>query len=252
MYDDALIVIPARGGSKGIEHKNVRLVGTLPLVVYSIIAALDSGVSPDNILVSSNDPDVLKIAESWGVVPFVRPDELCTDTSPTEEALRHALMARLNCNYIVTLQPTSPLRRRGLVADCIDAFKSGPYDSLLTVTKYAPFFWQEHKSEKTDGYVWVSTYDPKSRPMRQQIPKEQLMYFDNGSVYITAGETLWRTRCRLGSSVLCYALTDFEGMQIDDESDLQLFSALFTGIREEGLNEWTDSYTPTELFEFLK
>lgn len=228
MYENVLVVIPARGGSKGIPLKNLQVVGSNTLVECSIKAAL-GWVPNDNIIVSSDCEQILNVARGCNVVPLLRPAEFSTDMAMTELCLIHALESRPECKTVVTLQPTSPLRREFLLHNCLEAYYGGDYDSLLTVTKFYDFFWWE-KQNPDETWTWGSTYNPKKRPMRQSLTRDQYRYFDNGSVYISDAEMLRNTKCRLGEKVCVYPISGFEGLQIDDPYELDMFTYLFHGM----------------------
>lgn len=107
-------VIPARGGSKGLPHKNLRLLGGVPLVVHSIAAAR-AARRVDRVIVSTDDPRVARVARGAGAeVPFMRPADLATDEAATVSAVRHAIewleAHGSRISIVATLQPTSPLR----------------------------------------------------------------------------------------------------------------------------------------------
>jgi N-acylneuraminate cytidylyltransferase len=228
--NNVLVVIPARGGSKGVKNKNVQVLGEYPLLVHSVIVALDAGVPASNVVVSSDDDEILSIAEEWEVVAHRRPDKLCEPLCPTEMALIDAWEAHRDCDTVVTLQPTSPIRAPGLVAACIQAYRNGDHDSLLTTSKFYDFFWRERQEE--DRWEWHSTYDPQNRPMRQELTREQFLYFDNGNVYISDAEMLLETKCRCGKKICVYPISQLEGMQVDDETDLDVLRILYEGLQD--------------------
>lgn len=235
-YDDILIVIPARGGSKGVPRKNLRKLWGLPLVVHSILHAKDTHIPNDNILVSSDDTDILKIAEEYQVVPHVRPTEICQDDSSTESALIDAYRARPKCSTIVTLQPTSPIRYN--LSECIQFYFDHGFDSLLTTTKFYDFMWRKTK----DG--WQPTYDPQNRPMRQSMDDSEILHFDNGNTYISDVQMLLETKCRLGGEIGVYDITQIEGIQIDDLKDFDML--------ERGRNETCESNSRDRLSSFRR
>src|SRR5262249_30378594 len=107
-----LAVIPARGGSKGVPQKNIRTVGGRPLIAWTIEAAKGSRYL-DRVVLSSDDRKIIDVAESYGCdIPFVRPAELATDEADSMSVVRHAIASfNEHYDYLVLLQPTSPLRR---------------------------------------------------------------------------------------------------------------------------------------------
>jgi len=133
----ALYVIPARGGSKGIPHKNLKPLGGKPLVRYSIDLARELADDAD-ICLSTDDADIIRVAEEAGLkVPFVRPAELAGDHSGTYEVLLHALdhyqKAGRTYDTLVLLQPTSPFRQVCDVRACIEKYEAGDYQMVVSV-----------------------------------------------------------------------------------------------------------------------
>lgn len=131
-----LYLIPARGGSKGIPHKNIKLLHGKPLIQYSIEVARKFAVD-DDICISTDDLQIKAVAEGLGLkVPFLRPDYLASDTAGTSDVIVHALdfYAQQGKEYdvVVLLQPTSPLRTVQNVKDCL-ALYTDEYDMVTTV-----------------------------------------------------------------------------------------------------------------------
>lgn len=131
-----LYLIPARGGSKGILHKNIKLLNGKPLIYYSIEVARELADDAD-ICLSTDDPQIKAVAEGLGLnVPFLRPDYLASDTAGTSDVIVHALdfYAKQGKEYdvVVLLQPTSPLRTVQNVKDCL-ALYTDEYDMVTTV-----------------------------------------------------------------------------------------------------------------------
>jgi|19_taG_2_1085344.scaffolds.fasta_scaffold01444_2 CMP-N-acetylneuraminic acid synthetase len=220
-----LVVVTARAGSVGVPGKNYRDFCNEPLVNWSIEAAKYSD-HVDKIAVSSNCPDVHKAVKCYLDEPHCywakRPDILSTGSSKNEAALIHSYYAMLlNYNFdadiIVNLQPTSPIRTNNLIDRCLESFaKSENADSLLTVNKETPFFWQ-----KKDGKV-TSTYDPKNRPMRQEISDDEFIFHDNGNVYLMTKDCLLNGGCRIGKSPVLFETDEHQSLQIDTENDFKI------------------------------
>ena len=232
MFDNMLCVIPARGGSKGIKDKNLRHIGGMHLVEHSILHALHAGLEQDQIVVSSDDLDILKIAKSHKVIAHCRPNRLCLDDSSSESALLDALDS-YPIDNVLLLQPTSPIRFKNTLKNCIIRFIEGDYDSLLTVTKFYNLFWQEVANDEQCGadgwYGWHSTTEALYRVPRQKLTRENFRYFDNGNIYITQSKVLKEKNNRIGYKPCVYPISELEGMQIDDESQLELFQSIFNG-----------------------
>lgn len=257
-YDNILCVIPARAGSQGIIDKNLQLIWGMPLVEHSITHALDAGLYPQNICVSSDSDEILNIALRFGVIANERPSKISGPTSSTEETLiweydAHARYQKYHnltlCEHVLLLQPTSPIRFKGTLNKFIDYYLNGGFDSALTTTRFHDFFWNlnndtgrwNEKNQQWDNITeWRSTYNPKKRPMRQELSIHDDKFFDNGNMYITNAGVLQNTACRIGKNVGVFPISELEGMQIDTHEDLEIFRAVFSGEipKKVGLREW--------------
>lgn len=177
-------VIPARGGSKGLPGKNIRLLGDKPLISWTILAAKTSNIFLD-IIVSTDDPEIANVAKKFGAtIPFLRPVELSGDSTSQVDVLRHAIhwMESQNSvpDYIMLLQPTSPLRT---AQDIIEAFNlaiNHNADAVVSVTSASqhPFL---AKRIETDGTL-IDFYPNNDKPERRQDFPDA--YILNGSIYI--------------------------------------------------------------------
>lgn len=136
---EILAIIPARGGSKGLPGKNVRMMHQHPLIAYSILAAQKSSMIT-RIVVNTDHSEIADIARHYGAeVPFLRPAEFAQDTSTDLDVFRHAIAwHKQHENYrpdlVVQLRPTSPLRKAGWIDQAIDALLGTDADSLRVVT----------------------------------------------------------------------------------------------------------------------
>ncbi len=226
MFEDVLCVIPARAGSKGIPNKNKKPLSGVPTVIYSIRSAVEAGIPHDHIVVSTNDKEIVGHATAWGVHVRNRPEELCGDTATTESALLDAVDNHPDSffiKHILLLQPTSPIRFKDRIKQCLLKYLTGDYDSLLTVTKMPNLFWIHSE----DG--WKPTYSPANRPRKQDFKEDDFFYFDNGNIYITQIEVLRKFESRLGKKVCVYPISEIEGMQMDSMLDLAVIDKIMTG-----------------------
>ncbi len=175
-----LYLIPARGGSKGIPHKNIKLLNGMPLIQYSIDVARKLA-SVNDICVSTDDEEIKAVAESCGLkVPFLRPDYLASDTSTTSDVIVHALdfYTQQGKNYdgVVLLQPTSPLRTVQNVKDCLALYT--PDLEMVTTVKESSVSAVLCK-ETPEGYL--EKVIGKTNVRRQDAEK---LYEYNGAVYV--------------------------------------------------------------------
>lgn len=214
-----LVVIPARGGSKGIPHKNIYKVAGKPLLSYAIEAMLEANVDCD-IAVSTDDEAIADVARQYEkVIVIKRPDEISGDTAKTEDALIHAVqyMGEQGKVYdaVVTLQATSPLRKPDTIRAFLDTFetKNAAYDAQLTLNENRSDFWVQHE----DGSF--GRLDPKA-PRRRQERKP--LYVENSCIYVTKTQALLDTRFVLGTNPAGYIIDEVEAVDINEWADIAL------------------------------
>lgn len=218
-----LAVIPARGGSKGLPGKNVRLLAGKPLIAWSIEQALECG-RMDCVHVSTDDPEIAEVARAHGAdVPYMRPAELAQDTTPTEPVMTYALdwyeRAGRMFDAVVLLQPTSPLRLPGTLGNALEAFEAHGAESLLGVCENHHFFWRNSEDP-------VALYDYRNRPRRQDIWPEDRWYRENGSIYVTRASAFRRHSNRLCDPIYMHVMREEEGWEIDSLADFMVVEAL--------------------------
>ena len=182
-----LAIIPARGGSKRLPRKNIIDLNGKPLIAWSIEAGLNSKYG-DRVIVSTDDIEIAKISEKWGAdIPFIRPKELATDIATTVDVIMHALInvegGKEVYDYIMLLQPTSPLRTSEHVSNTIKMLVNGDWDAVWT----------------------VSETDSKSHPLKQlNVNNNRLDYYDDNGKNIVARQQLSTVYHKNG---IAYAIT---------------------------------------------
>lgn len=186
---NCLYIIPARKGSKGIPHKNRKLLGGKPLISYSIETALQL-TSPDNICVSTDDEEIIRIAKEYGLqVPFVRPAALSTDTSSSREVILHALdyyqSIERNFDVIVLLQPTSPFRR---LEDIKEALRMYNDDTDMVVSVKAASANPYYNLFEMDAFGFLKPSKGNGSYIRRQDAPPVWEY--NGAIYVIRPQTL--------------------------------------------------------------
>ncbi|WP_405097341.1 cytidylyltransferase domain-containing protein [Oceanobacillus sp. FSL H7-0719] len=206
-----LVIIPARGGSKGIPRKNIRLLCKKPLISYSIENALNSTFNMD-VLVSTDDEEIEKIAVQYGAEVLNRPKELAVDNITLDPVIYHALIKtekekKLIYDYVITMQPTSPLLKTRTLDAAIDYFISNEYDTLISGINNPHLSWTE-----SDGEV-IPLY--RKRLNRQYLPKH---LEETGAFVITKREFVSENN-RLGSNISIYELPANESIDIDTPQD---------------------------------
>lgn len=180
-------VITARGGSKGVPGKNIKLLGENSLLSYTSKAANQSKLLYKTIL-SSDNAAIIEVAKKYQIeVPFIRPNELANDTATSISVVQHALahMESIGEFYdaVCLLQPTSPFREKGFIDAAIQKFIAEDADALVSVLpvphEYNPHWVFEPNSS---GFLKIATGEKTIISRRQDLPKS---YFRDGSVYIT-------------------------------------------------------------------
>lgn len=214
---EKLIVIPARGGSKGIPNKNIKLLKGKPLIQYSIEIARKIS-EDDHICVSTDSLEIAEVVESSGLkVPFIRPSVFASDTAGSRGVILHALDHYLKQNRkysaIILLQPTSPFRKLTDVQAMIGMFQQD-LDMVVSVKEphSNPYF--SLFEENAAGYLELSKKGNYVR--RQDCPK---VYAYNGSVYIINVNAIQQKEIREFSSVRKYVMDDIASVDIDNPLD---------------------------------
>ncbi len=216
------VIIPARGGSKGVPGKNIRPLAGKPLIQHSVEQA-KAAKQVMQVYVSTDDRDIARFAVEAGAEVIQRPANLAADTSGSEVALQHALevtaLQGKHYDYWVFLQCTSPFRHEADIDQAIDTLIAHNADSLLSVVDSHRFLWTQ---SDTDEIASVN-YDYKQRPRRQDMP---LQYQENGSIYIYKPWVLTEYNNRLGGKIALYVMQPDSAVDIDTLWDFRLAEAL--------------------------
>lgn len=220
-----LCVVPARGGSKGVPRKNLRVVGGKPLLVWTVEQALSARPAMD-VVVSTDDDEIADVARSAGaLVPFLRPAELARDTTPTEPVVRHAIAAARAADaapdVVMLLQATSPVRLPGTLSRAVAQLQATGVDSLVGVVPQAPFIWVEASGDSPDAGP-TAAYDVTARPRRQDLTASTLRYRETGSLYLTRTWVYDELDNRIGGRVGLFVMDELEGIDVDTELDLEV------------------------------
>lgn len=220
-----LVIIPARGGSKGIPRKNIKPLNGKPLIYYSIDCA--RAICPDeDICVSTDDAEIISVVEQYGLkVPFVRPAELASDTAGTYEVLLHALdfYEKQGRHYdaVVLLQNTSPFRKTEQVKEALDLFNDS-VDMVVSVKECAANPYYCVFEEDAEGYLHVCKGDGNIF-RRQDAPK---VYEYNGAIYIMNAITLKSTHMHKMQKRVKYVMDDLSSFDLDTMWDWQMAEAI--------------------------
>jgi N-acylneuraminate cytidylyltransferase len=191
-------VIPARGGSKGVQRKNIREIHGKPLIAWTIEAAQASRLL-DRFVVSTEDREIASIANKWGADVIERPTELATDDAATLAVMQHVIGA-IPADVIVLLQATSPIRNPGLIDRCIQRFIECEADSLATgfICKYKAYGQNSLRRQDSAGF-----------------------FYDDGNIYVMKANMV-RNGDQFGKRHEHVLLDREQNVEIDDEFDFWL------------------------------
>ena len=216
-------IIPARGGSKGIPGKNIRVLAGKPLLTYTAAAALGA-TSLTRTLLSTDDSEIAVIGEAAGLeVPFLRPSELAADSTPMIDVVLHALQwvetEGQAYDAVCVLQPTSPLRTSATIDRCVALLWELNVDTVISV-RPVPRELNPHwvYFETPDGLLQPSMKDCAEVPCRQQLPAA---YHADGSVFLARTKTVISEHTLKGKRMLGAISPEHEAADLDTEEQWQ-------------------------------
>lgn len=217
-----LALIPARAGSKGVPNKNSKLLGEKPLIVYTIEAALQC-TEIDELTVSTDGEEIAEISRANGAkVPFLRPENLATDKSPSIDTVIHAVefYAEKGQHFdaVCLLQPTCPFRTANDISAAIRNFKNQTADSLISVRE-VPHEFNPHwtfKADENGQFLSIATGEKDIISRRQELPKA---YHRDGSIYIVKTDVLLKSRSLYGEKIAFHTSENPVHINIDTLAD---------------------------------
>jgi len=219
-----LAIIPARGGSKDIKNKNIRNLCGHPLIAWTIKKAKQSKFI-EKVIVSTDSKKISDISKKYGAsVPFIRPKKYATDKANDFVVLKHALNffenKGENFDYVIMLQPTSPLRELKDINNSIKKVLKENIDALVSVSKldvHHPRFVYSIKNK--DNLVPFLKKHSSSDIRRQDI---EPLYFLEGSIYISKVKSLMKYKTFYHSKTKAYEVPKWKSLEIDDFVDLNM------------------------------
>ena len=215
-------LIPARGGSKGILRKNIKVIAGKPLIAWTIEAALRSRFL-DAVIVSTDDEEIATVARQCGAqVPFMRPAALADDFTPGLDPVFHALSKLPEFDSVLLLQPTSPLRTTDDIDSCIDMAKKNSAPCVVSVSEPDVHpYWVYRLNDDQTMRALVETHEAVNR--RQDLP---LVYALNGALYFA--NSLWLTRQQkfMTDETAAYVMSPERSIDIDTPLDWKLAELL--------------------------
>jgi len=177
-----IAIIPARGNSKRLPHKNIKQLAGIPLLVHSIKYAKKHHFI-DKVYVSTENSEIKKIAGYFGATVIDRPEYLSGDLEPTVTAMKHVLETiNETVENVILLQPTNPLRPEKLLHDAYHLYESNAEESLFTVSR------NYHKL----GQIKDNVFKPFNYTKGQRSQDLEPLFFENGLLYITKAELINR------------------------------------------------------------
>jgi len=224
---ETLAIIPARGGSKGIPRKNIKLLYGKPLIAHTIEAALNSKLI-DRVVVSTEDEEVAEVSKKYGAEVIKRPEELARDDSPAIDAIMHVINwleeKGEHFDIVVLLEPTSPLRKENDIDNAIGLFienldKADSLVSLGEVHLDNPYIMKKIEG----GFVKPFIEAGKSFYQRQQLPK---VYFPYGVIYLSKVNALKKYRTFYQERTIPYFVERWQNYEIDDIYDFICVEAI--------------------------
>lgn len=222
-----LAVVPARGGSKRLPGKNILELAGKPLIAWSIEAGLQSKYV-DRVVVSTNDEEIGNVAREYGAdVPFMRPEELARDESTTIDMLRHALYELgeegEEYEYLILLQPTSPLRTEWHINEAVEKLIQNNADNIIGVTEVDhPIEWTNTlpKNLSMEGFLRKEMENKRSQdfPVRYRV---------NGAIYLMRIDVLLKSKTLFfGRNSYAYVFDKTDSIDIDDMNDFLIAKAM--------------------------
>ncbi len=218
-----IALIPARGGSKRIQNKNIRLLGGHPLIAHSINAARDTGIY-DRILVSTDNFEIAQVAKQYGAeIPSIRPSEYATDTSPDIDWISYSVheWEIAQESTLTILRPTSPLRKAATIKSAVEALTSSSWaDSLRAmqlVSEHPGKMWRVNANNEAIPYLQqqdrsVPTHSSPTNTLER-------VWVQNASLEVVKVQTIINKGSLAGDRILKFEMPGLEGFDLNTVSD---------------------------------
>ena len=204
-------IIPARGGSRRVPKKNIKLLGKKPLIAYTIEAAEKSELLTDSI-VSTDSKEITDIVKRFGTKTIERPKVLATDWAKTIDVILD-ILRKEDCDIAVCLQPTSPFRTAEDIDNAIDLFLKGKCESVVSVCEAGN---NQAWLLKVKGRYLTPVFNNKYFEGRKNFPK---MYIPNGAIYVASKKTLEHYKSFYTNKIIPYVMPQERSLDIDNNND---------------------------------
>ncbi len=223
MKPSCLALIPARGGSKSIPGKNIKMIAGLPLIAHLILQCRLSK-HLDRVAVSTDDPQIAEVSKRYGAEVIWRPAEISGDTASSESALLHALEHLRTAenyvpDYLVFLQCTSPLTIAEDIDGTLDKCIAENADTALSTTNFHYFVWRKHKDGSCDGI----NHDKAFRPRRQDREDQ---FIETGAVYVMKTEGFLKHKHRFFGKTVMHVMPAERCCELDEPVDFEVAEML--------------------------
>jgi CMP-N-acetylneuraminic acid synthetase len=225
-----LAIIPARSGSKGLKNKNILNFCKKPLIYWTIRAAQNCKLL-DEVVVSTDSKKIKSIAEKFDAkVPFLRPKRISQDNSPSYSLVKHCIdffkKKKIYFDFIVLLEPTSPIRKKNDIENSIKKFLENKLDSLISLGKV---FEHPYVIKKISGNKALNFLNTKNKYVnRQTLPD---LYFPYGVIYISKTDSYLKNKTFYYKKTGYYLLEDYQNLEIDNIYDFYSAEAIFKKLK---------------------
>jgi len=217
-----LAIIPARGGSKRLARKNVLDLASKPLIAWTIEAGLKSQYI-DKVIVTSDDDEILSISQEYKAITIKRSDELASDTATTFDAIKHVIDNIEAYDYIVLLQPTSPLRNADHIDEAIELLMAKEADAVVSVCEmdHSPLWSNTLPDDRSmHGFLSDEVLNKRSQDLEKY-------YRLNGAIYICKTEALLKHKSFfLSNNIFAYIMDRESSVDIDEKIDFRIAEIL--------------------------
>ena len=220
-----LAVIPARGVSKGVPRKNIRMVGGKPLIAYTIDAALAVKNRLHRLIVSTDDAEIAAMAQDYGAeVPFMRPVDLGGDKVPMVPVLKHAIQTieeldGIKLEWVLLLQPTCPFRAPEDILAALELAAAGGCDSVISVVRvlaHQPILIKKIENDRLLPFMIEEIEGTRRQDYNPPA------YMRNGSIYLTRRDNLMNNNSIWGKVIRPYIMPEERSVNVDSEMDMKL------------------------------
>ena len=218
-----IAIIPARGGSKRLKDKNIKVLNDLPLLAHSIRYAQKFPDLIDGIYVSTNDAFIKAVALTYGAQVIDRPEALSGDHATTISALQHVLdNVSDTVQHVVLLQPTNPLRPDDLLPEALKRYLEGKYESLFTVSR----------NHQKLGKIIENQFVPFNYELGQRSQDLEPLYFENGLLYVLQSDLIRQGKIMGAHSLPFIVDNPFSEVDIDTQADFDYAAYLMGKVKK--------------------